>query len=104
LRAGVRSVEQRRALDNLVGAFERRDRVLVPTLSAFLEAGRVLSDLAVREQFTHGPGTRSLLNDALIATTCREAQVTLATDNHDHFSRIRRHLRGFRFVAPDSIV
>jgi len=91
LRAGVRSPEQRAALDQLVNAYAARDRILVPSAAAFLEAGRVIADLAIREGITYGAEPLSLANDALIAASCREMQVTLATNNHADFARIQRH-------------
>ncbi len=103
LRAGVRHADQRNALEHLVEQFVLRDRVLVPSLKAFLEAGRVLADLSTREGYTYARAERSLTNDALIAASCREARVTLATNNQDDFARIQRHLRGFRFVTPAAL-
>ena len=45
--------------------------------------------------------TGSLVNDVLIATSCREARVRLVTENAGDFATLQRHLRGFRFVAAD---
>jgi predicted nucleic acid-binding protein len=103
LRAGVRNADHQNALEHLVQQFEQRDRVLVPSMKAFIEAGRVLADLSIREGYTYGRPPRSLTNDALIAASCREARVTLATNNQEDFARIQRHLRGFRFVIPAAI-
>ena len=98
--AGARTEPQRLALDALVGAFHRRDTVVVPGASAYAEAGRVLADLATKEPLAIADAPPSLRVDALLAASCREAGVTVVTENHADFARIARHLRGFRFVAP----
>ena len=102
LRAGVRNEHQRDAVEALVNTFESRDRLITPTTAAFLEAGRILANLAINERYTYAGG-HPLVNDALIATTCRENKVTLVTGNHGDFAGIQRYLRGFRFVDPESL-
>jgi hypothetical protein len=41
----------------------------------------------------------SLLNDALIAVSCREQGITLITNDAD-FKRLSPFVRGFRYTAP----
>jgi len=41
----------------------------------------------------------SLLNDALIAVSCREQGITLITKDGD-FKRLSPFVRGFRYAAP----
>ena len=60
-----------------------------------LRSGRVLAALAGRDggaQFEEKP---SLLNDALLAVSCREHGITLITKDAD-FKRLAFLVRGFR--------
>ena len=98
LRGGAKLDAQAAAVEALVKPYAERERVVVPTFEAFLQAGRVLSSLSVRERVVLADAPRSLVNDALIATSCREGDVVLVTENVRDFTAIRRHLRGFRFV------
>ncbi len=97
LRAGANTEPQAAAFEELVKTYANRDRVVVPTVEAFVQAGRVVSALAVRERMSavYSP---ALTNDALIASSCREADVVLVTENTRDFTAIKRQLRGFRFV------
>jgi ABC-2 type transport system ATP-binding protein len=51
-----------------------------------------------RRMRMEGPATRPHL-----AASCREARVVLTTENVRDVTSIRRHFRGFRFVAPDGV-
>jgi len=100
LRAGARTPEQAAALESgIFASFERRNRVIVPSLRAFKESGRILADVGVKDKV----GVRSLgpsfPNDVLIAACCRETGITLITRDAD-YRRIARHLRGFRYISP----
>ena len=46
----------------------------------------------------------SLVNDVLIATSCREKSLRLVTENTGDFAMLQRHLRGFRFSAADEVL
>lgn len=97
LLAGARTESQERQLEDLLDAVAADgDRVILPSWSAFRQAGRVLRMLALREGYTQ-PSV--LANDALIAASCREENVTLITANAKDFEAIKRHLRGFRYVT-----
>jgi predicted nucleic acid-binding protein len=97
LRAGARTPGQARALDDLLQAYARRNRVIGVSFTALWEAGRVLAQLATRERRAD---LSRLTNDAILAASCREAGVVLITDNARDFTALQRHLRGFRFTAP----
>jgi predicted nucleic acid-binding protein len=90
----------RRTVGDLLGVYDARGRVLVPSLGAYLEGGRVLAALHEREGIEISRAG-SLVNDVLLATSCREAGVRLVTENTNDFATIQRHLRGFRFVNAD---
>ena len=102
LRAGARTEDQRALVESIFDSFARRERIIVPTYSAFLHAGRVIAEIASENYFT-SRGDASMLNDALIAASCRESDATLVTHNHSHFELIQTCLRGFRFVDPHAL-
>jgi predicted nucleic acid-binding protein len=97
LRAGVSGPAAKRLDDAIIAPFERRGRLLTPSYDAWKESGRVLSA-------TIGPSgwdsvSRSFVNDALLAMSCREAGVVLVTKNVRDFARIAG-VRSFDFVTP----
>jgi predicted nucleic acid-binding protein len=102
LRAGARTDQQAAGVENLVRPYADRERVIVPTFEAFVQAGRVLSALAVRERMS-AAYSPALTNDAVIAASCREADVVLVTENTSDFTAIKRHLRGFRVVDSTAL-
>jgi len=99
LRAGARTATQEQALADLVGPYARRERLLVPSCDTYTEGGRVLAALGARHGVDVSRG--SLVNDVLIASSCREAATRLVTENVGDFDLVQRYLRGFRFVAAD---
>ncbi len=100
LLAGMRSAADERKLDrHLIGVFERRNRILTPSTSNWMESGRVLRVLARDEGLELSRVPRSFGNDILLALTCREHGAVLITNNHRDFARIREHAK-FEFVAP----
>ena len=103
LRAGVRTLAQEQAIADLVAAHAKRERVIVPSFDAWLQGGRVLASLAAQEGVELARAG-SLVNDVLIATTCREHGVRLLTDDARDFTMIQRHVRGFRFSASDEVL
>ena len=99
LRAGARTPSQVRHLETLVfGPFERRGRVFAPSVEAFRAAGALMANLAKREGWASGV-TPCLMNDALLATSCRQQGITLITRDAD-FQRFAPLLPGWRPVAP----
>ena len=84
LRAGAVTDAQARALqDGIFDTFERRNRIAGPSVAAFKDCGRILA----------------LVNDILLAITCRENGFTLLTADND-FRTIRPHVRGFAYAPP----
>ena len=103
LQAGARTQAQERAVSDLLAAHVTRERVIVPSFEAFRQGGRVLAALAARDGVdTSRSG--SLVNDVVIATSCREAGARLVTENVEHFAAVQRHLRGFRFAEADRVL
>ena len=87
-------------MNDLITSYVTRDRVIVPSLAAFMKGGRVLAALGAREGVDISRAG-SLVGEVLIAASCREATVRLVTANVRDFAAIQRHLRGFRCVAAD---
>jgi predicted nucleic acid-binding protein len=79
--------------------FERRRHVFTPSAAAFVLGGRALAAVAAREGWQLIDENPSLLNDALIAASCREHGITLITRDRD-FKRLEPFLRGLRYVEP----
>jgi predicted nucleic acid-binding protein len=100
LRAGAVTDAQARILqDGIFNAFERRNRVAGPSATAFKECGRILAALFRQDGVAYKERPRALVNDILIAITCRENGFTLLTADGD-FKTIRPHLRGFVYLPP----
>ena len=100
LAAGARTTQASRDVQKGVfKPFEQRRRVFAPSSAAFAESGRVLAALAAREGWQLFDEKPSLLNDALIAVSCREQGITLITKDAD-FKRLSPFVRGFRYAAP----
>jgi predicted nucleic acid-binding protein len=100
LRAGAVTDAQAKALqDGIFDSFERRNRVAAPSAIAFKECGRILAAMFRQDGVAFKERPRSLVNDILIAITCRESGFTLLTADGD-FETIRPHLRGFTHLPP----
>ncbi|MBI4265261.1 MAG: PIN domain-containing protein [Acidobacteria bacterium] len=100
LAAGARTAGAARDLqEKMFEPFERRRRVFAPSASAFVESGRALAALAAREGWQLLDEKPSLLNDALIAASCREQGVTLITNDGD-FERLAAFITGFLHTTP----
>jgi len=94
LLAGARTESARRLIErDLLGAFERRGRILAPSAAAWSKTGLVLGSRA-----TASIGV-SCQNDLLLAHTAREFGWTLITRD-EGFTRIRPLVKGLRIEAP----
>jgi len=94
LLAGARTESARRLVErDLLGAFERRGRILAPSAAAWSKTGLVIGRAA-----TASIGA-SWQNDLLLAHTAREFGWTLITRDKD-FARIRPLVKGLRIEAP----
>lgn len=94
LRAGVRHAKDRRALErNVLGVFERTQRVISPSPHAWQQSGDVLAAMAKKEGLELARLSKAFGNDVLLALSCREAGCTLVTDNQRDFTRIRRFVQ-----------
>jgi predicted nucleic acid-binding protein len=87
--AGLRSSgERRRFHRSVLSVFDRTRRVVTPSDAAWRRAGETIA--ALREKGGSVPVARAFGNDVLIALSCREAGMTLVTDDRRDFERIAR--------------
>jgi predicted nucleic acid-binding protein len=100
LRAGVRRPADRRKLErNVLGVYERVDRVITPSATAWHRSGDVLAAMAREEGVELARMSKAFANDVLLALSCRESGCVLVTENARDFIRIRR-FAPFEFAAP----
>jgi len=100
LDAGATTERHAAAVEELLESYIVRGSMIAVSVDACRQAGRVLAALVRHERMVLARAPRSLTNDVLIATSCREAGAVLVTDNFRDFGAIQRHLRGFRFTTP----
>lgn len=100
LRAGARSLRDRRQLEDYVLApYARRGRILTPSRAAWDALGLTLSKLREEGSLDLTKMSHGFAFDVLIAFSCREAGVVLITRNASDMERIRS-VFCFEFVAP----
>jgi predicted nucleic acid-binding protein len=88
LYAGM-SRRDRKVVERLEHDFQRAGRILVPTLSDWAQAGRVLGLIASEYGFEQ-IGQGRLTNDALIAMSAGRCGITVITANERDFARLRK--------------
>jgi predicted nucleic acid-binding protein len=76
-----------RILEKLGRDFEKAKRVLIPNLSDWTDAGKVLARLGQKYGYER-IGQARLTNDALIATSASRSGVTVLTANQRDFARL----------------
>ena len=100
LLVGATDAKKARSVDREVAhPFLRRRRLITPPHSAWVAAGEAIAQLAATDGLDRRSLPRSFVNDVLLAASCRDAGVTLVTDNVRDFERIRRVL-DFDFTPP----
>lgn len=93
LAAGTTTSGQRALLDQqITGPFARRGRLFTPSTGAWHRAGQLVGQ-------GHPISTLAGLNDLLLAVSCREAGLTIITNDRD-CRRLTRVVRGLAVVAP----
>jgi len=81
------SDRDRRVVERLERDFDRARRILVPSLSDWAQAGRVLERLATKYHYEQ-IGQGRLTNDALIATSAGRLGIRVITTNERDFSKL----------------
>ena len=100
LQAGVKTDRGQRLLErHILDPFRRRNRLITPSFEVWKRSGDVLRELSRRGGVDSGSVRKSFGNDILLAASCREAGVTLVTDNLRDFRRIQSVLQ-FEFLGP----
>jgi predicted nucleic acid-binding protein len=100
LLAGAVNVKRGRQIqESYVAPFEARGRLITPGYRTWKRSGEVVAALVQKKELSPGGVPRSFLNDVLLAVSCREAGVTLVTQNDADFRRIQQVER-FAFVPP----
>jgi predicted nucleic acid-binding protein len=79
----------RKAVERLERDFERAGRILVPALSDWTQAGKVLALLAAEYGYEQ-IGKGRLTNDALIAMSAGRHGITVITANERDFARLQK--------------
>jgi len=94
LLVGARTeAKAREVQEYLVGPLIRAGRVITPSHAAWVQAGSVVAAIARGEKRDLRTIPKSLMNDVLLAASCRESGVTLITDNTADFRMIEQYLR-----------
>ncbi len=78
---------ERRIVEGLERDFEKAKRILVPNLSDWTNAGRVLASLAAKYGFEQ-IGRSRLTNDALIAMSAGRLGIRVLTANERDYARL----------------
>jgi predicted nucleic acid-binding protein len=87
LYAAAFSPRDRRVVRSVVAAFDRADRVLVPSGAVYEDAGHALRVLQESRGY-QVRGSPSLVNDVLIALSARSNGATVVTSNAKDFAAI----------------
>ena len=85
----------RRVVERLERDFDRANRILVPNLSDWTQAGTVLARLAAKYNYER-IGQGRLTNDVLIAISAGRQGITVITANEREFRRLAE-FRTFRW-------
>lgn len=99
LSAGAFSARDRRLVREVTSAFAKVDRILLPTVTIYEEAGDVLRRLQESRGYTVA-SAYGLVNDVLIALSARSIGATVITQNERDFVAIQT-IRPFKLaLAP----
>ena len=97
LYAGAIDQHTIKTLDELYNVFRKNGRVIVPSLENWRTCGLVLSQIGERHGFESIKKGR-LVNDVLIALSCKDADAVVLTSNHKDFGMIHEFV-GFQFLG-----
>jgi len=85
--------------DNIVRPLQRTRRLITPSHAAWDMSGEAIARMVRSTHRELRTLPKSLIHDYLLAASCREAGVTLITENLADFEEIRRYVT-FEFRAP----
>ena len=84
--------KERQIRDIVARPFRRTRRMLTPTGAAWEEAATAIARSTKRLHRDFRTMPKSLVNDFLLAASCRESGVTLITENVNDFEMISRYI------------
>jgi len=94
LLVGASTVQKTRQIrEHLVGPLVKAGRVITPSHSAWEQAGSAIAVMARQESRDLRTVPKSLVNDFLLAASCRESGTILISDNTADFKLIRKYLK-----------
>jgi predicted nucleic acid-binding protein len=100
LLVGATSAAKSREIREAVAEpFRRTRRVFTPSAEAWETAADAVAAMVRREKRELKTLPKSLINDFLLAASCRESGVVLITHNTADFEGIRRYIK-VQYVAP----
>ncbi|HXC25200.1 MAG TPA: type II toxin-antitoxin system VapC family toxin [Gemmatimonadaceae bacterium] len=100
LRAGFKTTEAVARFEaSVVDPFRRRGRLVIPSFAAWQASGAVLATLVAEDHLELKKVSKRKVNDILLALSCREAGITLVTENVSDFERINA-VTAINFVPP----
>ena len=82
---------------NVLKVFQRANRTITPSESAWHKSGDVLAEMARQEGLEIARVSKAFANDVLLALSCEAA--VFSDDNERDFQRIRRFVQ-FDFMKP----
>lgn len=85
--------------DRIAEPLRRVGRVITPSHDAWRLAGTAISQFAKKEKRELRSIPKSLVNDFLLAASCRENGATLLTENSTDFERISKYV-AMQFEPP----
>lgn len=89
----------RQIREDLLGPLTRAGRLITPSHTAWDQAASSIAAMARQESRELRSVPKSLVNDFLLAASCRESGATLVTDNTADFKLIRKYSK-HEHVAP----
>lgn len=100
LLVGATGAAKAREIREVVASpFRRTRRILTPTADAWEVAAVAIASMARREKRELRTLPKSLVNDYLLAASCRESGVILVTQNVADFESIKRYIK-VQFTPP----
>ena len=92
LYAGAKDPFTQKALHQFFSVFQKRNSLITPSTEEWLLCGGILSKISQRYGFETTKKSR-LVNDVLIAMSCRRVDATLITSNLKDFRLIQEFLK-----------
>ena len=94
LLVGANTLAKAREIEDSIAApLKRVGRVITPSHSAWEAAGKAIAAMAKKEKRDLRSVPKSLVNDYLLAASCREVGAIVITQNTSDFASIRKHVK-----------